>query len=71
MFEIQTQFLYGWENVWECDGNLEFFDSHQDAQMALDDFFEEVEQDYFNGYIEDKYSRDDYRIVEVICSPNI
>jgi len=67
MFEIQTQFLYGWENVWECEGKLEFFDTYQDAQNALDDFFEEVEADYFNGYIEDKYDRKDYRIVEVLC----
>lgn len=65
-YEIQTQFIYGWENVWECDGQLEYFATKQDAQNALDDFFEEVESDYFNGYIEDKYSRNDYRIVEVL-----
>ena len=52
-YEIQTQFIYGWENVWERDGQLEYFDSFADAQCALDDFFEEVESDYFNGYIDD------------------
>lgn len=64
-FEIQTQFIYGWENVWECEGKPEYFNSYQEAQSALDDFFEDVDADYFNGYIEDKYDRSDYRIVEV------
>jgi hypothetical protein len=64
-FEIQTQFLYGWENVWECDGKLEYFDSYQNAKEALGDFLSEMDQAYFNGEIEDQYDSSDYRIVEV------
>ena len=64
-FEIQTQFIYGWENVWECNGQLEYFDSLQEAQTCLNDFFDEMAQAHFNGEIEDLYDRNDYRIVEV------
>ena len=60
-YEIQTQFIYGWENVWECEGQLEYFDSYDAAQAALDDFFEELKQDN----LENEYCRSDYRIVQV------
>ena len=60
-FEVQTQFIYGWENVWQCDGELETFDTLADAQKALDDFFNDLKEDGMS----DDYSRDDYRIVEV------
>jgi hypothetical protein len=64
-YEIQTQFIYGWENVWECDGKLEFFDSYDEAKASLDDFLDEMAQSHFNGEIEDLYDIEDYRIVEV------
>jgi len=64
-YEIQTQFLYGWENVWECNGKLEYFGSYQDAKASLDDFLDEMAQAHFNGEIEDQYDASDYRIVEV------
>jgi len=64
-YEIQTQFIYGWENVWECDGKLEFFDSYEEAKASLDDFLDEMAQSHFNGEIEDLYDIEDYRIVEV------
>jgi len=64
-FEIQTQFIYGWENVWECDGELEYFDTYQHAKESLDEFLSEMDQAYFNGDIEDQYDSEDHRIVEV------
>jgi hypothetical protein len=64
-FEIQTQFIYGWENVWEYDGELEYFDTYQRARESLDEFLSEMDQAYFNGDIEDQYDGDDYRIMEV------
>ena len=51
--------------VWECNGQLEYFDSLQEAQTCLNDFFDEMAQAHFNGEIEDLYDRNDYRIVEV------
>lgn len=64
-YEIQTQFLYGWENVWECDGQIEYFDTYAYAKLALDEFLDDMAQAYFNGEIEDPYDASDYRIVEV------
>ena len=64
-YEIQTQFIYGWENCWECDGQLEYFDSFENALLALDDFLDEMAQANFNGDIEDLYDRNDYRIVKL------
>lgn len=64
-YEIQTQFIYGWENVWESDGKLEYFNSFEEALSVLDEFLEEMDQAYFNGEIEDPYDRNDYRIVKV------
>jgi len=64
-YEIQTQFIYGWENCWEHDGKPEYFSSVKEAQSALDDFFEEMDSAYFNGEIEDRYDRSDYRIVKL------
>ena len=64
-YEIQTQFIYGWENCWEHDGKPEYFNSVKEAQSALDDFFEEMDSAYFNGEIEDRYDRNDYRIVKL------
>jgi hypothetical protein len=63
-YEIQTQFIYGWENVWECDGKLEYFNTIEDAQASLNDFLDEMAQAHFNGEIEDMYDRNDYRIVK-------
>jgi hypothetical protein len=48
-YEIQTQFIYGWENVWECDGKLEYFNTVEDAQASLNDFLDEMAQAHFNG----------------------
>lgn len=62
-YEIQTQFIYGWENVWACEGEPEYFDSLEDAQNALDEFFSDVDEDYLNGHLQDPYDRSDYRIV--------
>ena len=64
-YEIQTRFINDWENVWHCDGELEYFDTYEDAYKALNDFLDETAQDHFNGYIEDSYDIEDFRIVQV------
>ena len=64
-FEIQTQFIYGWENCWKCDDKPEYFESYEQARNALDDFLEEMAQERIDGNIEDEYSIEDYRIIGV------
>ena len=71
-FEIQHYTLCdGWVNTWtdyDAEGNEKpcTFDSIGDAVDALDWFLEEEDQAYFNGYIEDRYTRDEFRVVEVV-----
>ena len=64
-YEIQTQFLYGWENVWHFDGEIEYFDSFEAAYNSLNNFFDEMEQAFFNGEIEDQYDINDFRIIKL------
>lgn len=63
-YEIQTFSIFGgWDNVWtDAEGNKEYFDSIHEALNALEDFFDEAEQDYFNGYLESRYDKEDYRV---------
>lgn len=70
-FEIQHYTLCdGWINTWTVtneDGTEEpeTFDSYNDAWDSLIDFLQQEDQDYFNGYIESRYTADEFRIVEV------
>ena len=66
MFEIQTRFINDWENVWHCDGKLEYFESFEAAKESLNDFLDEMEQEHLNGNISDAYDIEDFRIVEVL-----
>ena len=68
-FEIQHYTLCdGWINTWSDGetGEPTVFDSFKDAQEELDQFLLDEEEAYFNGYIEDKYQRDEFKIVEVV-----
>lgn len=70
-YEIQHFTLCdGWVNTWTVineDGSeeKELFDSYQDARDCLQDFLEQEDESYFNGYIESRYQSDEFRIVEV------
>ena len=64
-YEIQTRFINDWENVWQCNDELEYFDSFESALSALDEFLDDMAQAHFNGEIEDQYNRNDYRIVKL------
>ena len=64
-YEIQTRFINDWETVWHFDGELEYFNTYEDAYHSLNDFLDEMEQAHFNGDIEDVYDINDYRIVKV------
>lgn len=67
-FEIQHYTLCdGWINTWSDGetGEPTMFDSFEDAVEELDQFLLDEEEAYFNGYIEDKYQRSEFRIVEL------
>ena len=67
-WEVQTKFHYGWENCWhnDFDGNLETFDTIEDAQQELKEYLLDMEYEHKHGNISVSYDKNDYRIVEVI-----
>jgi hypothetical protein len=63
---VETEFLYGWENVWtDEDGNPTVYDTFEDAEAELVDFIADTVIDYNAGNLEEPYSIDNFRISEV------
>ena len=66
-YEVQTEFLYGWENVWTDEhGNPTVYNTKEEAQAELDDFIADTELDHRLGLLEEPYDVEQYRIVEVL-----
>jgi hypothetical protein len=70
-YEIQEWCLCGgWTNTWsweDDDGTAvaTTYDTKQDAEDDLDDFFYQMREDFKRGNIADVPDREDFRIVEV------
>lgn len=70
-YEIQHYTLCdGWVNTWTIeqdngDSEPEYFDTREDAEMALQDFFNDEHEAFQQGWIESRYSADEFRIVEI------
>lgn len=70
-YEIQHYTLCDeWINTWTIeqdngDFEPEYFDSLEDAEMALQDFLNDEHEAYQQGWIESKYGADEFRIVEI------
>lgn len=66
-FEVQTAFLYGWENCWMEDDQPQTFATREAAQAELDDFLADIEDEIKAGHraADEGYSPDDFQIVEV------
>ena len=57
----------GWVNTWlyhEGDGLLrpETFDSEQEAEAALDEHLQDLEEEFCAGHTARRYSRDEFRV---------
>jgi len=64
---VETEFLYGWENVW-TDGDTgepTVYDTYEEAQAELEDFIASTMVDSEGGNLEEPYDIEQYRIVEV------
>ena len=70
-FEVQHYTLCdGWVNTWttyDDDGKEipSLFESYSQALIELDDFLENEHEAFIQGWIESKYTSDEFRIVEV------
>ena len=60
-YEVQTQFTYGWENVWSEDDKLLYFITEQEAEDAISEFFADLSR----AGITQSYDREEYRVVQV------
>lgn len=61
MWEVQTKFSYGWENCWQEDDEPQYFDTEQEAEAAIYEFFADLSR---AGMIQ-SYSLEDYRVERV------
>lgn len=67
-FEIQHFTLCdGWINTWSDGetGKPTIYDDYDQAKADLADFLDQEDEAYFNGYIEDRYHADEFRIMEI------
>ena len=69
-YKIELRYSYGWDDAgWTDDTNLASkptrFESVEDAQVALDEFFTEVKGAVSAKNIDSECLTDDYRIVAV------
>ena len=61
MYEVQTKFIYGWENVWMDEDKPIVFKTKEEAQAELKDNVDSWNND---PNTTSKYSYDDYRVVK-------
>lgn len=65
-YEVQEFCLFGgWTNTWSVDDEPSLFETKDEAEIALDDFFEDCRYALIEGYMPDIPDREDFRIVEV------
>jgi len=64
---VETEFLYGWENVWTNGETNEptMYDTFEEAEAELIDFIADTVEDYKAGFLEAPYTINQYRIREV------
>ena len=71
-WEVQTQFIYGWENVWtvyednlsgRVVDKLQTFNTEAEAQLELDEHLEMEANAFANGDVGYAPELSDYRIV--------
>ena len=59
-YEVQTKFIYGWENVWKNEEDkLVYFKTKKLAMKELKDHL----KDWKNVHPETQYSYDDFRVI--------
>ena len=59
-YEVQTLTVVdGWVNTWHVDDELQTFSTKKEAEEAIDEFFDDLD----DADMSDDYDRDDYRVV--------
>ena len=61
-YEVQTRFIYGWENVWMDEDKPVVFKTKKEAQLELKDNVDSWNND---PNTTSKYFYEDYRVVKI------
>ena len=65
-YEVQENFLCGgWINAWTTDDEPTIFDTYEEAEIALADFFEDCRLAVIEGHMSDEPEEEHFRIEEV------
>jgi predicted nucleic acid-binding Zn-ribbon protein len=67
-FEVQTHTICdGWINCWTVDGELQYFETREEAEANIAEFLDDVATEIHCGVRKEDegYSEEDYRVVEV------
>jgi hypothetical protein len=64
-YEVQENCLCGWTNTWSVNDEPSLFETEEEAEIALDDFFEDCRYALLEGYMPDIPDREDFRVVEI------
>lgn len=71
VYEVQENCLCGgWTNTWSWEDDSgetipTIFDTKEEAEIALEDFFEDCKMAFDDGHMPDIPNREDFRIVEI------
>lgn len=69
-YEVETQFMYGWENVWHDDDDLVTFKTLEEAQLELNEYCLDMLDAFTQGHISE-FNGGDYRIVKVTTTKEL
>jgi len=65
-YEVQEFCLCGgWTNTWSVEDEPTIFDTKEEAEIALMDFFEDCDYAFKEEFMPDVPDREDFRIVEI------
>lgn len=64
-WEVLTRIGSHWKNVWEINGQPEFFGTYDDACIALNEHLAECEWAVSAGYLRSVPDAGGFRVVEV------
>ena len=60
-YEVQTKFVYGWENVWHDENDKLIY--YKNKKSAMNDLKSNVDDWNNHSNTTEKYSYDNYRVV--------
>jgi hypothetical protein len=65
MFKVEMNFTYGWDDAgWTNNGLPWRFQTRAEAQQEIDELIEDTAEAASMNYMDETYSKEDFRIVE-------